>query len=1181
MISDHSSNGTWISTSGKTIKLEKEKPTLLKEGDVIFLTRFTVENHEVIAYKYHSVPFPRLAKCIYKITEDNTNMLQSEERNVQLSKKTGKPVLKACERESASKSVDANSSETCANAPVARSNGSPDSTNYMDSDVDQEKCEGKSTCKAVKIQKENFESNDLEGVENACTDIKPSPLDSSVLRHQSPLNCMGEKSEKMSDMKRKHKADEQYAPARKVRFKDQTEENVDRLGSPTIRIPDKYDERCTESRNIHVVAATDYATFGAAGKESCTLFTKESHTFVNTSTLDDRLQRTSNEVEGLTHLDASVVMKESENLPSSSGGPSELTKSTQGNEKLCNSSATENIAILAKFDQSSGLDTCMPSADDKDSRYDKCVHCGKLIPCVTISLHEAVCEGLSQEVKSQDHVPLSSLPLGTCFFQSEINSEIQSSEKKITSGDENDFSGARKHIQDKMIEDKDTVGRDSERAQDETCAEEGLATSRSLRDISQGVLEKCTGSEIISTSTVASCGSVKPEEIGMMKERDMKQNEICEQETLEITTTSPSTSQGVVGSCTRSEIINTSTITSKSDKREEQLMAKTPALTEQREQEESVSDRETGCVSPHPNPPALEKEESKERCTFCSVLFPLPELILHVSICSKISAIPCTESSDTESQHEACPYCGNLLDVLDLVEHAEHCKSKLSTLINTREMWQDNLHPSSPVQRSTFCGTQSGEDASMTDRELCPKCNREFALLELLNHADECTGERPSTNLGLEPSRGSGNGLLDSSHVGRGSNKVVHNKSEDKTGSSGAGVNCDRSDRGESKRKDLVSLSDKAGIDKSRGSYDSGIHREYNEDYSDSDGEGDAADESVSNVDKRKKDFENSISSSSSREDDKSEDDIDKEIDNDDVTYKEGADDDNVVTSGDHGNSHSDDESSMYSDDELSAPKGHTNDDDREHVGTMETSEDDAESDEFEFCPNCRKLFHLSHLIEHASTCTTGLSASETTLDSTKTCSGTSISSGASTTTPVVFSDCAHCGVRLPVDVMAFHYPRCAKLYAAKRKRDSGEGCRRSEESDPADTPGPFDRIDNLSSRVTLKDETKEKRPASASKTSTLSSFSTVSKTEVGSLAGDSREAEKITKVVLKRSSSSLESYQDCEEQCMYCLKMFAVGVLVEHASACATNTVKYFHFVMSQISKQRAVKSQVSFILY
>ena len=1142
MISDHSSNGTWISTSGKTIKLEKEKPTLLKEGDVIFLTRFTVENHEVIAYKYHSVPFPRLAKCIYKITEDNANMLQSEERNVQISnKKTGKLVLNVCERESTSKSMDANSSEICANAPVGRRNGSPDSLsiNYKESDVDKEKCKGKSTCEAVKNQKENSESNDSEGLENACTDIKPSALDSSVLSHQSPSSCIGEQSEKRPDMKRKYKADEQYAPARKVRFKDQIEENFDRLGSPTIRIPYKYDERCTESRNIHVGAATDYASFGATGKESCTSFTKESHTFVNTSTFDNCLQRTSDKVEGLTHLDASVVMKESANLPSSSGSLSELTESAKGNEKICNSPATGNTATREKTDQSSDIDTCMPSADDTGNRYDKCVHCGKLIPCVTISLHESVCEGVSQEVKSQDHVPLSSLPLETCFFQSESKSENQSSEKMTTSGDEYDISGAREHIRDE-IEDKDTVGRDSERALDETCAEKGLETSRSLRDISQGVLEKCTGSaEIIGTSAVTSCGSVKPEEIGMMKERDMKQNEICEQETLEITTTLPSTSQGVVGSCTRSEIISTSTIASKSNKLEEQLMAKTPALTERRDQEESLSDRETECVPPHRNPPTLEKDESKERCTFCSTLFPLSELILHVSICSKISAIPCTDSSDTESQHEACPYCGNLLDVLDLVEHAEHCKSKLSTMINTREKGQDNLHLSPPVERSFVCSSQGGEDASMTDRELCPKCNREFALLELLSHADECTGERPSTSSGLEPSRGDDNGLLDSSHAGRGTDKVVDNKSEDKTGSSGAGVNCDRSDRGESKRKDLVSLSDKAGIDKSRGSYDSGIHRKYNEDYSDSDGEGDG---------------------------------VDKESDNDDVTHKKGADDGNVVTSGVHGNSRSDDKSSMYGDDELSAPKGHTKDDDREHFGAMETSEDDAESDEFEFCPNCRKLFHLSRLIEHASTCTTGLSASETTLDSTKICSGTSIMSEASTLTPVVFSDCSHCGVRLPVDVMAVHYPRCAKLYAAKRKRDSGEGCSRSEKSDPAHTPGSFDRIDNLSSRVTLKDETKEKRPASASKTSTLSGFTTVSKTEVGSLTGDSRDAEKITEVVLKRSSSSLESYQDCEEQCMYCLKMFAVGVLVEHASACATDKVKHFHFVMSQIPKQRAL---------
>ena len=1153
MISDHSSNGTWISANGKTIKLEKEKPTLLKEGDVIFLTRFTAENHEVIAYKYHSIPCPRLSKCIYKTTADNTNMRQSEEKQIQnSSKKTGIQALKVCERESASNS--ANSSETCTNAPVAINDGSAE-INCKGSNAAKDKCEDKATSKAVKNQKETFESNDSERVENACTDIKPSPLDSSVLSHQSSSNCVGEGSEKRPNVKRKYKGDEQDAPARKVRFTEQIEENIE-LGSPVIRILDKYDERCTESRDIRVDAATDYASFSAAGKESCTLFTNESHPFVDTSTLDNRLQRTSDNVEDVTHLSTSVVIKESENFNiASSGSPSELTiiKSAEGNEKLCNSPTTENTATGEKLYQASGLDTCMPSADDTaDSGHGKCVHCGKLIPYVTISLHEAVCEGVSQDVKSHDHIPLSSLPLEACFFQSESNSEMQSPEKVTTIGDKIDISGAREHTQDE-IEDKGTVGRDSERAQGKTCAEKGLETSRSLADISQGVSEKSTGSEILSsTSTVSSCGSGKLEEIGTMKDRDMKQNEISERETLEMTTTFSSTSQGVLANCTRSEIISTSAVSSKSDKLEEKVMSKLPALTEQLEQEESLDDREIGCVSIHPNPPALEKEESKERCTFCSALFPLPELIPHVSICSKTSAIPCTDSSDTESEHEACPYCGRLLDVLDLVEHAEHCKSKLSTMINTGEMRQDNLLPSPPVRGSSVRGSQGGEDASMRDRELCPKCNREFALLELLNHADECTGERPRTSLGLEPSRGGGNGLLESSHAGHGSDKVVHNKREDETGSCRAGTNCDRSDRDESKRKDLACLSDTADIDKSRGSYHSGIHRKYNEDYSDSDAE----DESDSNDDTKQEDFENSISSSTSREDDKSEDEVDKESNNDDVTHKEGANGDHDVTTGDHGNSHSDDESSMYGDDELSVPKGHAYDDDCEHLGTMQVSEDDSESDEFEFCPNCRKLFHLSRLIEHASTCTTGLSTSETTLESTKTCPGKIISSESSTTTPVVFSDCAHCGVRLHVDVMAIHFSKCEKLYAAKRNRDSGEGCSRSKESHPADNPGPFDRIHNFSSRVTLKDETKEKRPASASNTSILSDLTEAIKTEVVSFIADSRETDKVTKVVLKRTSSSLESYQDCEEQCMYCLKMFAVGVLVEHASACATNKV-------------------------
>ncbi|KAL9974559.1 hypothetical protein ACROYT_G011609 [Oculina patagonica] len=36
-----------------------------------------------------------------------------------------------------------------------------------------------------------------------------------------------------------------------------------------------------------------------------------------------------------------------------------------------------------------------------------------------------------------------------------------------------------------------------------------------------------------------------------------------------------------------------------------------------------------------------------------------------------------------------------------------------------------------------------------------------------------------------------------------------------------------------------------------------------------------------------------------------------------------------------------------------------------------------------------------------------------------------------------------------------------------------------------------------------------------------------------------------------ERTVSSLDSYHDCQEQCMYCLKMFAVSVLVEHACNC------------------------------
>ena len=60
--------------------------------------------------------------------------------------------------------------------------------------------------------------------------------------------------------------------------------------------------------------------------------------------------------------------------------------------------------------------TWLPGNEVNDILYGNCVQCGKRIPQVTISLHEAVCEGLSQEAKSQDRLSvISSLQLESCL----------------------------------------------------------------------------------------------------------------------------------------------------------------------------------------------------------------------------------------------------------------------------------------------------------------------------------------------------------------------------------------------------------------------------------------------------------------------------------------------------------------------------------------------------------------------------------------------------------------------------------------------------------------------------------------------------------------------------------------------------------------------------------------------
>ena len=1007
LISDHSSNGTWISseTSGGTIKLEKGKPTFLSDSDVICLTRSTVANPEIVAFKYLSSPFPRIVKC------------------------------------------------RADRAAVGSS-------------------------------------------------------------HESAISYKGEVDKKGLHVKREYKAEEQCFPVKKVRFKEQIEENLEHQTS-LVGIPDKSDQRWMEDLDTPMDTNADYASF-VNSKDNCTTFAKDSHASENTSTLDNNdPRRACDNVKGSSQSTTSLMIKASSvsDIPSSTGSPSELSKSYTDN-KRCDSPQMKYLAHREICEEISGLGTPVD-----DSHHSKCVHCGKWIPLVTISLHEAVCEGQSQEARSLDHISLSSLPPESCLVGDVSNPEILSPEEVTTVGDENDTSGAHNCTQD-AIERKDRDDRDTERAEDGTCVENNIETPSTYT--SQG---KCTESDIVRSSAGTTCVSNKVE--GKNRTETSASTEMYE------------------------------------------LRRETPA-------------GKTGFMSPDRSPPTLEKEESKERCTFCSALLPVPDLIRHVSACSKTSAVHCTDSDDPENMQESCPYCANLFNVLDLVKHVELCKNL--SLIEAEQVSQEDRHLSPPVERRSDCGHRSGEDFPMNDRELCPKCNKEFTLLELLNHADNCKGRPPKSGSGLESPRGVVDDHLDGSDAGDGVKEESREESEDEMNVSDVSVKSERSDREKSKINDLVCSSDEASNDKHLDA--SGTTRKANDhsdsadekseqegdvggdDDDDDDDENDSDGIRHSNGDSESScsDHENRISRSI-RNDERNHLHVDEEplsdgSDSDDFSHKGGGDDRDGVTYGYHEYSHS--ESSMYSDDRLSdGYKNHTSCD--EHVEAMETSEDDAESDEFEFCPNCRKLFHLSRLIEHASICNSLPSGVKTSMESKM----PSTSSVSSTTTPTVFCDCNYCGITLPVHVMAIHYPRCGGENATKSRIKSDQSFSRYEESVPSDFSEGIDRINNLSSRVTISDEKKEELPSSASKTSHLGDSSS-SKTGVASFTGDNRdEVDKNEAPSLKRTMSSLDSYHDCEEQCMYCLKMFAVSVLVEHASACATlNKVMLFGFVRSVFRK-------------
>ena len=117
LITDHSSNGTWIvsEASNEKTRLQKEMPTQLNEGDLILLTRSTDTNHDVIAYKYHQSPFPRVMKSIYRpaeyLIQGTEDLHQSKKIDVVICEETEKPIPSV--KDSESEAVVLNKTVAC------------------------------------------------------------------------------------------------------------------------------------------------------------------------------------------------------------------------------------------------------------------------------------------------------------------------------------------------------------------------------------------------------------------------------------------------------------------------------------------------------------------------------------------------------------------------------------------------------------------------------------------------------------------------------------------------------------------------------------------------------------------------------------------------------------------------------------------------------------------------------------------------------------------------------------------------------------------------------------------------------------------------------------------------------------------------------------------------------------
>jgi len=190
------------------------------------------------------------------------------------------------------------------------------------------------------------------------------------------------------------------------------------------------------------------------------------------------------------------------------------------------------------------------------------------------------------------------------------------------------------------------------------------------------------------------------------------------------------------------------------------------------------------------------------------------------------------------------------------------------------------------------------------------------------------------------------------------------------------------------------------------------------------------------------------------------------------------------------------------------------------------TDSDDAKSvrkTSVAACPCCGEYFEVPQLVEHVPRCkeVSRLKAEELWLKD-----------GSPSSSVIGVADCMEdpsvCDREL--------CPTCLEEFSVLELLNHAEKCREEELRTCADVEYSLE-----DARLTIEDDWNVRSLASSTKTREGSA---------------DREAEDSNGLI-----SPPYSYYDCEEQCLYCLKMFAVSVLVEHACNCASrHEVRYFY---------------------